>query len=147
MAEADMYFSPEFVQPFPNRLALGGTNSNCCCAYALLATPALGEPRIRTVGTDVLLCLVFTLPPLETPLFASQLRAPLAFGEAAFGRERMADDLKRRQPEDATRVNVNESWEVKYWTNRFGVTETKLRQAVNAVGVSASKVEAWLKKN
>lgn len=59
----------------------------------------------------------------------------------------MVDDLKRRQPEDPKKVNVNEPWELKYWTQRFGVTEAKLRQAVKAAGVMVKDVEAWLTKN
>lgn len=59
----------------------------------------------------------------------------------------MADDLKNRGPADRSRVNVNEKWEVAYWTGRFGCTEAKLRQAVAAVGVSVTNVEAWLQKN
>jgi hypothetical protein len=60
---------------------------------------------------------------------------------------RMVDDLKRRQPEDPLKVNLNERWEVEYWTKRFGVTEAKLREAVKAAGVMVKNVEAWLAKN
>lgn len=33
----------------------------------------------------------------------------------------MADDLKRRQPEDPKKINVHEKWEVDYWKKKFGV--------------------------
>ena len=34
----------------------------------------------------------------------------------------MPDDLTRRKPEDPTKINVNQSWEIKYWTKKLGVT-------------------------
>ena len=58
----------------------------------------------------------------------------------------MADDLKKRGPADAMRVNVNEKWEVEHWTKKFGCTEAQLRAAVKAVGVMAADVEKHLKK-
>jgi hypothetical protein len=32
------------------------------------------------------------------------------------------------------------------WSDKFGVSRGKLKEAVNAVGTSAKKVEAYLKK-
>ncbi|MFL6650273.1 MAG: DUF3606 domain-containing protein, partial [Sulfurifustaceae bacterium] len=32
----------------------------------------------------------------------------------------MADDLKIKQPQDPTKINVHESWEVNYWCKKFG---------------------------
>lgn len=58
----------------------------------------------------------------------------------------MADNLKRRQPEDPTKVNVNEKWEVDYWTNKWGVTEQQLRDAVKSVGVMTKDVAKKLGK-
>jgi hypothetical protein len=58
----------------------------------------------------------------------------------------MADDLSNRGPQDRTRVNVNETWEVNWWTKKFGCTEAQLKAAVKAVGVLAKDVEAHLKK-
>jgi hypothetical protein len=58
----------------------------------------------------------------------------------------MADDLTNRGPADRARVNVNEPYEVRYWTGKFGCTETELRAAVAAAGVMADKVEAYLKQ-
>lgn len=59
----------------------------------------------------------------------------------------VADDLNRRQPEDPLRINLREPWEVRYWTDRLGVSEAKLKQAVAAVGVMVSNVREWLSKN
>jgi hypothetical protein len=43
-------------------------------------------------------------------------------------------------------VNVSEPWEVDYWTERFGVTAARLRQAVKKVGPLAKDVRQELGK-
>lgn len=58
----------------------------------------------------------------------------------------MADNLQNRGPQDDARVNVNQAWEVTYWTKKFGVTEAKLREAVKAVGVMVVDVKKYLGK-
>jgi hypothetical protein len=58
----------------------------------------------------------------------------------------MADNLKDRGPQDRSRINVNESWELQYWTKHFGVTEEQLRAAVKAAGPSAEAVGKQLGK-
>ena len=58
----------------------------------------------------------------------------------------MSDDKSNRGPQDASRINVNEDYEVRYWTKKFGCTAEQLRAAVKAAGVSAKAVEAHLKK-
>ena len=58
----------------------------------------------------------------------------------------MADDRTQVGPQDRTRINVNEDYELRYWSERFGVSQQKLKEAVAEVGVSASAVEAHLKK-
>lgn len=57
----------------------------------------------------------------------------------------MGDDLNNRGPQDRSRVNVNEPWELRYWTQHFGTTEAQLRAAVQAVGVSRDAVERHLR--
>lgn len=59
----------------------------------------------------------------------------------------MSDDLTIKQPQDPLKINLNEPWEVKYWTKALGITEEKLRKAVTAVGVMVKDVKEWLKKN
>ncbi|MEJ2816374.1 DUF3606 domain-containing protein [Caulobacter sp. CCG-8] len=59
----------------------------------------------------------------------------------------MADNLQDRGTQDRARVNVNEPHEVRYWTEKFGVSEEDLVQAVTVVGVSAAEVERYLKKD
>ena len=58
----------------------------------------------------------------------------------------MADDPNVRGPADRTRIDVNQEHELRYWAKKFGCTSTELRNAVQAVGVMADKVDAYLKK-
>lgn len=55
------------------------------------------------------------------------------------------DNLKRIQPEDPTKINVNQDWEVEYWCNKLHCTESQLRDAVEAVGTSVEAVKDYLK--
>jgi hypothetical protein len=59
----------------------------------------------------------------------------------------MSDDKTSRGPADASRINVHEDYELRYWSQKFGVTSEQLRAAVKAVGVMAKDVEAQLKKS
>jgi hypothetical protein len=59
----------------------------------------------------------------------------------------MADDTTKTRPQDAQRVNIQEDYEVAYWTKRFGTTPEKLNAAVKKVGVMADDVEAELKRH
>ena len=58
----------------------------------------------------------------------------------------MSDDLTKKRPADASKVNIHESWELEYWSKHFGVTKERLIQAVKAVGVSADAVRRYLGK-
>lgn len=58
----------------------------------------------------------------------------------------MSDDLSKRRPQDATKVNVNETWELEQWSKKFGVTKEKLKEAVKAAGTSAAAVQKYLEK-
>lgn len=62
------------------------------------------------------------------------------------GDAEMADDLSNRGPQDRSRVNVNETHELRYWTKELGVTEAQLRAAVAAAGTSAQAVRNYLGK-
>jgi hypothetical protein len=78
----------------------------------------------------------------RTPLHRS------AFGAAwsAITQETtMADDLKQTG-QDRKRINLNEDYEVRDWTQSLGVTEDELRHAVAAVGDRADDVRAHLGK-
>jgi uncharacterized protein (DUF4415 family) len=45
-----------------------------------------------------------------------------------------------------TRVNLDESWEVAFWTKELGVTEAQLKKAVKAAGAMPGSVRLWLRK-
>lgn len=57
----------------------------------------------------------------------------------------MADDPMRRAPPERVTINLNESWEVDFWTKKFGVTRRTLEAAVRAAGQSARNVAKYLK--
>jgi hypothetical protein len=52
----------------------------------------------------------------------------------------MADDPNKRGPQDRSRVNLSEDYEVRYWTKEFGVSEQELRDAVKKVGSSSQQL-------
>ncbi|WP_448681145.1 DUF3606 domain-containing protein [Pseudomonas nicosulfuronedens] len=54
------------------------------------------------------------------------------------------DNPDVRGPADASRINLNEDYERRYWAEAFGVSEQGLREAVQAVGVSAEAVRQFL---
>ena len=54
------------------------------------------------------------------------------------------DDTKNRGPQDRSRVNTDQTHEVEYWTKEFGVSEVRLREAVQRVGSSVDKVREHL---
>jgi hypothetical protein len=53
--------------------------------------------------------------------------------------ERM-DDLNKKAAADRSKINMNEDYEVKYWTKELGVSKDKLQKAINKVGNSADAV-------
>ena len=58
----------------------------------------------------------------------------------------MADDLKNRGAQDRSRVNIHEDHEVRYWTEKLGVTKEELADAVKRAGLSADAVARELGK-
>ncbi len=44
----------------------------------------------------------------------------------------MSDDST---PTEMTRIDLDEKWEVRYWADRFNVSEDALRDAVRAVAL------------
>ena len=58
----------------------------------------------------------------------------------------MADRLPERAPADATRVNVYEEWELTYWAELLGTTETELEDIVRTVGPEIEAVRQHLGK-
>ena len=42
----------------------------------------------------------------------------------------MPDDKTKRGPQDRGKINVQEKYEMDYWSKKFGVTPDQLRNAV-----------------
>ena len=57
----------------------------------------------------------------------------------------MSDDLNKKRPQDVTKVNIHEDWEVRYWCNKWNITKKQLEDAVKAVGTSVTSIEKYLK--
>lgn len=57
----------------------------------------------------------------------------------------MSDDKSQRAPEDGARINVNEDYEVEYWTKELGVTEDELYDLVRKHGVGVKAIREALK--
>jgi hypothetical protein len=58
----------------------------------------------------------------------------------------MSDNLQKAGAQDRSRINVNEEWEVRHWTQALGVSKEELEQAVKQVGPSAVAVREHLKR-
>ena len=57
----------------------------------------------------------------------------------------MPDNRKIRRPLDSQRININQPYEVRYWSARLGgVSALKLKLAVNIVGCRVADVRKWL---
>lgn len=56
------------------------------------------------------------------------------------------DNLKRRVPEDPQKININQPWEVEYWTKELHISEKKLRTLVAKVGVNVADVKKELQQ-
>ena len=59
----------------------------------------------------------------------------------------MPDDKTKRGPQDRAKINVQEQYEMDYWSKKFGVTRDQLRNAVEKVGPSAAAVERELQRS
>jgi len=57
----------------------------------------------------------------------------------------MSDDTSKKGVQDRTRINTSEDYELRYWSEKFGVSRDQLKAAVDKVGNSVSAVEKELK--
>jgi hypothetical protein len=57
----------------------------------------------------------------------------------------MPDSKDLRGGQDRDRINVNEDYEVRQWAKKFDATPQQIKEAVQAVGDRADKVEMHLK--
>ena len=58
----------------------------------------------------------------------------------------MSDNLRIKAPKDPKKININQQWELDYWTNKYKISEVKLIYTVKNVGVMVVDVERELKK-
>ncbi|MBU8978194.1 DUF3606 domain-containing protein [Lysobacter sp. MMG2] len=57
----------------------------------------------------------------------------------------MSDDSQKSGEPDRSRINVNQEHELRYWTQKLGITEERLRAVVREVGTMADKVREYLR--
>jgi len=57
----------------------------------------------------------------------------------------MADAKSNRGGQDRSRINMHEAYEVRYWSEKFGVSKAQLQRAGERVGSTAKAVEQELK--
>lgn len=57
----------------------------------------------------------------------------------------MDNKLKTGKADDA-RININESYELQYWSEKFNVTREQLRDAVEKAGPAVEDVRKHLSK-
>jgi predicted DNA-binding protein YlxM (UPF0122 family) len=56
------------------------------------------------------------------------------------------DNKKNIGAPDRDKINVNEDYELQYWSEKFSVSHQELKDAVKSAGTSVEKVKAYLKK-
>ena len=56
----------------------------------------------------------------------------------------MADNPTLTSPQDAKRVNVHQEHELRYWSQKFGVSAEVLREAVEQVGPMVEDVADYI---
>ncbi len=59
----------------------------------------------------------------------------------------MSDNKNLKNQQDSLRINVNEDYEVQYWSKKFGVSKDQLVATIRRVGVMAEDVKRALIKN
>ncbi len=58
----------------------------------------------------------------------------------------MADNKNKTRPQDSSRINVNEAYELAYWSKALKVSKEKLKEVVSKAGTSARAVREFLNK-
>lgn len=56
------------------------------------------------------------------------------------------DNKQNTGSPDRDRINVNEDYELQYWSDKFGVSRDELKEAVKAAGTSVEAVQKQLNK-
>ena len=71
--------------------------------------------------------MILRAAPGRTTPYRCRLTFNAALSAAITLEAAMPDDVSKKGPADKTKVNVNESWELKYWTKTLNVAEEKLK--------------------
>jgi hypothetical protein len=56
----------------------------------------------------------------------------------------MSDNTQSTGGQDRKRINIHQDYELRDWSQKFGVSAEELKRAVAAVGDQADKVQAYL---
>lgn len=59
----------------------------------------------------------------------------------------MSDNKNKTDFRDRDRISMNETYEVSYWSERFGISKEDLARAVVEVGNMVANVEEWVKES
>jgi Protein of unknown function (DUF3606) len=54
------------------------------------------------------------------------------------------DDRTKKGGQDRSRINISEDYELRYWSEKFGISKDQLKQVVGRVGSSVKDVERAL---
>jgi hypothetical protein len=57
------------------------------------------------------------------------------------------DNKAKTGKADDTRININETYELQYWSEKMNVTRERLKEAVAAVGPNVDDVKDYLKNS
>ena len=56
------------------------------------------------------------------------------------------DNKSKKGKGDDSRININESYELQYWSEKLNVSSDELREAVKATGPNADDVTEYIKQ-
>jgi hypothetical protein len=59
----------------------------------------------------------------------------------------MGNDPMRREPQDRSRINASQPWEIEYWCEALDASPEELKQAVKTVGPQVEKVREFLARS
>lgn len=82
--------------------------------------------------------------PIETRSWCTRVARRTSTGQRTAENESaitMADDPTKRDYRDRDRINVNEPYEVRYWSDKWSVSPDRLKDAVREVGPMVNDVK------
>ena len=75
-----------------------------------------------------------------------QMKAAAEMAALVEAKETTMKDDSAKTALDRRQINLEQDYEVSYWTKAFGCTEPELHEAVAAVGRTAEKVREYLNR-